>query len=147
MKSCNTLPESDQQRVYTNTLGIVKRQIHQAETAIPPVVISFEATDVDHAILLDYWTAEVALDEPEIRGTDLNIRIANNYTAVKLHLDCQGNVGISRMNMTKATSAMRSPPPAGYDGLRLSSRCFNWERRMSMGIRPGMALSRIWISR
>jgi len=67
MNPWNTLPESYQQRVYTNTLAIVKRQIQQAENPTPAVVISVKAQCVDNAIFLDYLTSEVALDEPENR--------------------------------------------------------------------------------
>jgi hypothetical protein len=49
------------------------------------MVISVEAAHVDNAILLDYLTCEVALEEPEIRGTDPNIPIDNNFTDHKQH--------------------------------------------------------------
>jgi len=55
MNTWNTLPESDQQRVYNNTLATVKRQIQQAENPTPAEVISMEAALVDNAILLDYF--------------------------------------------------------------------------------------------
>jgi hypothetical protein len=66
--------------VYNNTLATVKRQIQQAENPTPAMVISVEAARVDNAILLQYLTSEVALDEPEIGSTDPNILIDNNYT-------------------------------------------------------------------
>jgi len=50
MNTWNTLPESYQQRVYKNTLAIVKRQIQQAENPTPAVVISVEAARVDNTI-------------------------------------------------------------------------------------------------
>jgi len=53
MNTWNTLPDSYPQRVYTNTLATVKRQIQQAENPTPAVVISVEAVCVDNAILLD----------------------------------------------------------------------------------------------
>jgi len=80
MNPWNTLPESYQQRVYNNTLATVKRQIQQAENPTPAMVISVEAARVDNAILLDYLTSEVALEEPEIGSTDQNIPIDNNCT-------------------------------------------------------------------
>jgi len=70
MNTWNTLLESYQQRVYNNTLATVKRQIQQAENPTPAVAISVEAERVDNAILLDYLTSEVALEEPEIGSTD-----------------------------------------------------------------------------
>jgi murein L,D-transpeptidase YafK len=66
MNFWNTLPESYQQRMYNRTLATVKRQIQQVENPMPAVVISMEAMRVDNAILLDYLTSEVALEEPEI---------------------------------------------------------------------------------
>src|SRR3981189_1069755 len=84
MNTWNTLPESYQQRVYNNTLATVKCQIQQAENPTPAVVISVEAARVDNAILLDYLTYEVALEEPEIGSTDSNIPIDNNCTDDKL---------------------------------------------------------------
>jgi len=78
MNTWNTLPESYQQRVYNNTLATVKRQIQQAENATPAVVISVEAARVDNAIVLDFLTSEVALEEPEIGSTDPNTLIDNN---------------------------------------------------------------------
>jgi len=85
MNTWNTLPESYQQRVYNNTLAAVKRQIQQAENPTPAVVISVEAARVDNAILLDYLTSEVALEEPEIGSTDPDIPIDNNCTDDELH--------------------------------------------------------------
>jgi hypothetical protein len=93
MNSCNILPESYQQRVYNNTLATVKRQIQQAENPTPAVVIIVEAARVDNAILLDYLTSEVALEEPEIGSTDPNIPIANNCTDDELHFGMPGGSG------------------------------------------------------
>jgi len=78
MNTWNTPPESYQQRVCKNTLATVKRQIQQAENPTPSAAISTEAAHVGNAILLDYLTSEVALEEPEIRSTDPNILIGNN---------------------------------------------------------------------
>jgi len=85
MNTWNTLPESYQQRVYTNTLVTVKRQILQTENSTPAMVISVEAAHVDTAILLDYLTSEVAHEEPEIGSTDPNILIDNDCTDDELH--------------------------------------------------------------
>jgi hypothetical protein len=93
MTTWNTLPESYQQRVYTNTLATVKRQIQQAENTTPAVVIGVEAARVDNAILLDYLTSEVALEEPEIGSTDRNIPIDNNCTDDELHFGMPGGSG------------------------------------------------------
>jgi len=90
MNTWNTLLESYQQRVYSNTLATVKRQIQQAENPTPAVVISVEAACVDNAILLDYLTSEVALEEPEIGSTDPNILIDNNCTDDELHFGMPG---------------------------------------------------------
>jgi hypothetical protein len=49
------------------------------------MVISVAAARVHNAILLDYWTTEVALEQPEIGSTDSNILIANNCTDDQLH--------------------------------------------------------------
>jgi len=49
------------------------------------VVIRVEAARVDNAILFDYLTSEVALEEPEIGSTDPNIPIDNNCTNDELH--------------------------------------------------------------
>jgi hypothetical protein len=81
----NTLPESYQQRVYNNTPATVKRLIQQTENPTPAVVISTEAASVDHAVLLDELTSEVALEEPEIGSTDPNIPMDNNCTDDELH--------------------------------------------------------------
>jgi len=93
MNTWNTLPESYQQRVYNNTVATVKRQIQQAENPTPAVVISVEAARVDNAILLDYSTSEVALEEPEIGSTDPNIPIDNNGTDDELHFGMPGGSG------------------------------------------------------
>jgi len=85
MNTWTTLLESYQQRVYNNTLATVKHQIQQAENPMPAVVISVEAVRVDNAILLDYLTSEVALEEPEIGRTDPNIPIDNNCRDDELH--------------------------------------------------------------
>jgi hypothetical protein len=85
MDTWNTLPESYQQRVYNNTLATAKHQNQVAEKPTPAVVISTEAASVDNAILLDYFTSEVALEEPEIRSTDPNIQMDKNCTNDELH--------------------------------------------------------------
>jgi len=66
MNTWNTLPESYQQRLYNNTLATDKRQIQQTENPTSAVVISTKAAGVDNAILLDYFTSDVAIEEPEI---------------------------------------------------------------------------------
>jgi hypothetical protein len=93
MNTWNTLPESYQQRVYNSTLATVKRQIQQAENPTPAVVISTEAASVDNAILLDYLTSEVALEEPGIGSTDPDIPIDNNCTDDELHFGMPGGSG------------------------------------------------------
>jgi len=69
MNTWNALPESYQQRVYYNTLATGNGQIQEAENPMPAVVISVEAAHVDNAILVEYLTSEVALEEPEIGST------------------------------------------------------------------------------
>jgi hypothetical protein len=66
MNTWNTLLESYQRRVSKNTLATGKRQIQHAENQMPAAVISTEAARVDNAILLDFLTSKVALEEPEI---------------------------------------------------------------------------------
>jgi len=79
MNTWNTLPESYQQRVYNNTHVTVKCQIQQAgDNPTPAVVIHVEAAHDDNAILHNYLTSKVALEEPEIGSTDPNIPIDNN---------------------------------------------------------------------
>jgi len=70
MNTWNTLPVSYQRRVSNNTLATSKRQIQQAEKPTPPMVISTEAVSVDNAVLLDFLTSEVALEQPPIGSTD-----------------------------------------------------------------------------
>jgi len=79
--------------VYNNTLATVKRQIQQAENPTPAAVISVEAVRVDNAILLDYLTSEVALEEPEIGSTDPNIPIDHSCTDDELHFGMPGGSG------------------------------------------------------
>jgi len=89
----DTLPESYQQGVYKITLVKVKRQIQQAEIPTPAVVISMEAAYVDNAILVDYLTSGVALDDPGIGSSDRNILMDNNCTDDKLHFRMPGDRG------------------------------------------------------
>jgi len=95
MNTWNRLPESYQQRVYDHPLATVKCEIQQAENPTPAVVISVEAAGVDNAILLDYLTSEVALEEPEIGSTDPNIPMDNNCMDNKLHFGMPGGSGYS----------------------------------------------------
>jgi hypothetical protein len=81
----STLQQSYQQRVYNNTLATVKRQIQQEENPTPAMVISVQAARVDNAILPDYFTSDVALEEPEIGSTDPNIPTENNCMEDQLH--------------------------------------------------------------
>jgi hypothetical protein len=80
INTCNTVPVSYQQRVYKDTLAIVKRQIQQLENPTPAVVISMEAVSVHNSILLDFLTSEVALEEHDINSTDPDIHNDNNST-------------------------------------------------------------------
>jgi len=57
---------------------------------MPAVVISMEAVHVENAILLDYLTSEVALEDPEIRCSEPNIPIDNNCTDDELHFRTPG---------------------------------------------------------
>jgi hypothetical protein len=70
--------------VYTNTYATVKQQIQQAENPTPAVANCQEAAHVDNAILLDYLTSKVVLEQPEIGSTDQYIRIDNNCTDDKM---------------------------------------------------------------
>jgi hypothetical protein len=79
--------------VYKNTFARVKRQIRQVENLTPAVVMSVEAAPVDNAILLDYLTSKVAVEEPEIRRTDPHIPIDNNCTNDKMHFAMPGGSG------------------------------------------------------
>jgi len=89
----NTLLESYQQKVHDNTLVTVECRIPQAENPMPAMVIRLEAAHVDIAILLDYMTSDVVLEEPEIRSTAPNIPIDNNCTVVELHFWMAGGSG------------------------------------------------------
>jgi hypothetical protein len=93
MSTWNTLPESYQQSVYSNTLATVKGQIQQVENPTPAVVISVEAARVDNAIHLGYLASKVALEEPEIGSTDRNMPIDNNCTEDELHFRMPGGSG------------------------------------------------------
>ena len=73
-----------------NILATVKHQIQQAENPMPAEDISIEAARDDITILLDYLTSEVALEEPEMGGTDPNILIDNNCTDDELHFGVPG---------------------------------------------------------
>jgi len=57
------------------------------------MVISEEAARVDNAVLLEYLTSEVALEEPEIGSTDPNIPIEQVCTDDNVD---SGNPGVSR---------------------------------------------------
>jgi len=70
MNTSNTLPECYQPTVYNTSLAMVQRQIQQAENPKSAVVIRVEALWVDNAILLDYLTSNVTLEEPGIGCTD-----------------------------------------------------------------------------
>jgi len=85
LNTWNTLPESYQQRVYKTTLLTFKRQIQQVEIPMPAEVISVEAARVDNAMLLEYLTSEVALQEPDIGSTDPNIPVENTWMDEQLH--------------------------------------------------------------
>ena len=93
MNTWNTLPESYQYCVYKITLATVKCQIEQAENPTHAMVISVEAARVDNAIVPDYLTSEVALEEPEIGRTDPNILINNNCTDNELQFGLPAGSG------------------------------------------------------
>jgi hypothetical protein len=86
MNTWNRQPESYQQTVYHNTVAPVKRQIQQAESPMLAMVISVEAAPLDNAVLLDYSTTEVVLEELEVGSTDPNVPTDNSCTDIKLYL-------------------------------------------------------------
>jgi hypothetical protein len=90
MNSWNTLPESYHERVYINTLGTVKLQIQQVENPTASAVNSTGQAHVGNAILLEYSTSELALEQAEITSTDLNIPIDNNCMDDELHFRMPG---------------------------------------------------------
>jgi hypothetical protein len=85
MNTWDTMPESYKQRVYKNTLAKITHQIQQAGNLTPATVINMEAARVDNAILLEYLTSEVALEELVNGSADPNIPIDNNCTYDELH--------------------------------------------------------------
>jgi len=93
MNTWNTLLESYKQSVYNNTLATVRRHIEQAANPKRAMEISVEAARVGNAILLDYLTSAVALEEPEIRSSDLNIPTEINGMDDKLHFRMSGGSG------------------------------------------------------
>jgi len=85
INTCNTLPESCQQRVYKITLATVKGQIQWVESPKPAEVIRTEAERADNASLRDYLTAKVAIEESEIESTDPWIPIDHHCPDDELH--------------------------------------------------------------
>jgi hypothetical protein len=85
MNSGNTLWESYQQRVYNDTVSAVHHQIELTENKIPAEVIRTEAVHIDNAILLDYLTSNVALEEAMIESSDPYILLYNHYPDDMLH--------------------------------------------------------------
>jgi len=91
MNTWITLPESYKQRVYKYPHAAVNHQIRRMENPMPAVVISVDAACVDIAILPDYLTSKVRLEEPEIRSTDTNILIHNNCMYNQLDFGMTGS--------------------------------------------------------
>jgi hypothetical protein len=80
MNTWNTLPESYQPRVYNNNFPTHKRQIQQADSTIPAIVIGVDTARVDNVIHLHSWHSKVPLEEPEIGCTHPIIPIHTNCT-------------------------------------------------------------------
>jgi len=93
MNTWNTLSGSYQQRVYNDTLATVKGRIQQEENPTPAMVISVSAAPVDDAILLEYLTSDVVLEEPQFGRGDPNIPIDNNCMDVEPHFGLPGGSG------------------------------------------------------
>ena len=90
INTLNKLPESYQQLVYKNPLATVKCKIQHEEDATPPEVMMMEAAHVAKPICLAYMTSNVALEEPEIRGTDPSIPRDDYFMDDELHLGMPG---------------------------------------------------------
>jgi len=93
LNTWNTLPQSYQQSVYNHTLATVQCQIQQVENQMPAVVIRMNSVHADNAILLDYLTFKVGLEENEIGDTDPNILIDNNYGDEQYHFGIPAGSG------------------------------------------------------
>jgi hypothetical protein len=140
MNTCNTLPESYQQRGYKHPLATVKRPIQQTENRTPVMVILTEASTVENEIHLDYLTSEVALVETEIRSTDLNILIDINDTDKELDLGMPGGSGDYKDDGDESDEqdAIRSPAPD--DAPRPNHRGLTCTQVILMGLRARMAM-------
>jgi hypothetical protein len=60
---------------------------------MPAVVSSVEVARIGNAILLDWMTSEVPLEEPAIGSTNPNIQVDNNCMDDKLHLGMRAGSG------------------------------------------------------
>jgi hypothetical protein len=109
MNTWTKLPESYQQRLYQNTLATVKHKIKRAENPTTAIVSSMEAVHVANLILLDYFTPEVPLEEPEIGWTDLNVSIDNNCTDDQLHFGMPGDRGDYEVKADKSDKSNAIP--------------------------------------
>jgi hypothetical protein len=56
-------------------------------------------------------------------------------------------VAIGKINVTKVMSVMPSPPPAGFDGLRLNFRGLMWNPGMSTGLGVRLVIMRVRMRR
>jgi hypothetical protein len=85
-----------------------------------------EAVHVNNAILLDYLTSEVALEEPAIASTNPNLPIAHNCTDDELHLvmpggswDCEDEGDESNMRDAFHMGRRRRRPATEYERFHL----------------------------
>jgi hypothetical protein len=107
---------------------------------MPPTVFSMEAACVDNAILLDYVTSELVLEEADIGSTDPKSRKTTIAQMPKWISGCQWAVGIMKMKGTKATSAKPAWLQANDDGPWLILRGEARESVMSTDIRARMMI-------
>jgi hypothetical protein len=77
MNTCNTLPESYQQRVCNNILATVKCQIQQTENPTPAVVIMVEAAPVNNAIVLVASAKCNSVQQPYANLSDTPVALAS----------------------------------------------------------------------
>jgi len=112
---CDTVLESNKQRVYTNTHATAKHQIQLAGSPMPAMVISMKAARDHNSSPLDYLTSKVAHEEPEIRRADANILIDNNCTHTERHSGLPGSQWFRwRMRWARCHSH-RLPAMTGHD--------------------------------
>jgi len=139
MNTSNTLAESYQLRVSRTLLLQSSVRSNRQRTKHLPCSSVWNHHMRTMQFFLTIWPPKWRLMSLRSEVLIQTTRCKTSARMMNCISGCQGAAGIAKMKVTKATSAILSPPPSGNDRPQLNPRGLTWDPVMSTGMRARMA--------